>query len=609
MEKVCLESACAHSLLVGLVEESTLALGLEAAGLEGELASILTKRSEIAKAQEEAEMELLTCEQQVGTLQLKVDSRRAECAVLCAGFSEKESAARAELERLQKELAECKAETGKLEAEKGERESELARLARARTEADRALERTCKELELTRLMQTEGEEAGEKNLREKDAMCMQIKANEQQVLEVRKSIEQADAELAKTRTENLRLSAEADRLDSRLAELAATLTRQGDRKKIFLSEISKNKNLILAAEIRRRDAQVSASAARAEIPQLEKRVKLLSAERAELDSRIASSTSELEGLLAELAVAERTLNARQDAYNTLSVENEFLRQKISALSECLADSQRRETREAAGLAKLESENALTQTEYERVERENGELEVKIATITADLEFLESHQMLDKTGRLHPCLVPDSPLVDQLGLNRFLSHLQAGEDVGHIVVGVVEKISQILEMIYQADQLGEKYEAEAKQMETIQADLKQRIARLGVEGRELGDKYEARMLQLGLNQVRAKLPTIFLYGVGYDKNLLARLLDSLTSEEKLGIQKFDWTNNPLEGFDFTTLLAESINLKELSLTNIDSQTSAQLVTYLRATEGITNVAQSPGVITAHSGSQLRLTIRY
>jgi len=334
-----------------------------------------------------------------------------------------------------------------------------------------------------------------------------------------------------------------------------------------------------------------------------------------LESTLQSLHRTITEKLTELREAEQMFQNKTSKLNSVSTQNEFMENEIQALEDQTSEYRKR-------FAKINLEhNELSKSDISREvderDREIENLRVQLEQINVEMKFLKDHDMVGADGFIKPLIITSkegeplvNSLVEQLGINDFLTRVQAETDLNSVIVQMVEKISQMLQLIHEADELEQRYMEDSEKAAKIIEKLKTKNRANLAELDHLETFKRMALVQIGLNILQAsKGINLFLQGLAYGDNELGDLLNRLSVDEKQKMTKVNLSNCKLVDFQLVRLVSEFQNLRELDLRGMPDLTGIlELERHLKTkVEGITGVYRDDKVLIVNSGLQVRLTV--
>jgi hypothetical protein len=255
-------------------------------------------------------------------------------------------------------------------------------------------------------------------------------------------------------------------------------------------------------------------------------------------------------------------------------------------------------------------------QVEAMRAENERMQAEIEKIEVELKFLTDHGMVGPDGLLRPLQIDTTvkvnSLVEQLGINEFLVHAQAEPDLGKVIFRLVEKISELLQQIHEAESLDDRYARDVEKAEEIAKQLSLKNESILTDIERLKRFRKTALVQIGLNQMKVSNPSmIVLHKLEFQDEDLEDLLNRLGPEDKSRITKFDASNCQLRGFPLVRIVEEFVNLRILDIrNNPDLETVPELERHLRSgMNGVTGIFKDARILIANSGLQVRLTVHH
>jgi hypothetical protein len=334
-------------------------------------------------------------------------------------------------------------------------------------------------------------------------------------------------------------------------------------------------------------------------------------------TRIKTLEQELNAGTCTLMTMDKEFDSKKILLNSLETENEFWIHQIDSLFEYVNERERLKKTllsKIDGLRKNDGSNQL-----QELRSENDSLRSQIQQYQMDIRFLSENGMLDERGVVKPLLIEaiERPgtlsLVERLNINEFLVATQAQADIQKIQISLIEKISQLLEMINEAERLETRYTDDIKRSEEISKQLSERNLALQCDISNL-EKYTATArIQLGMNQVKmaeGRNIKLYLAGMGFTDDDLSALVASLTQEERGRIDLIDISNNCLVEFNLSRIVSDCPLLKSLDIRGNKIVSLNECERFLRQKmEGITSVFKDDKLMIANSGTQIRISVHH
>lgn len=420
----------------------------------------------------------------------------------------------------------------------------------------------------------------------------QISLNTQNKIKIESEIKMTD--LPKTLLQEDLVIRAISETEENVLRLQNSLDTQLHNKECFLNEINKNKIKIQTIETQKHVLSNKKTQLQAKVCQLTKLVTQLQNEQKKIDESIELETVKHEKIVSELEICESNLTKKLHQYSQKSVENEYLRRKISQI---------KDTIESIVHPNIPSNLNMLKIQCEEITKKNEEISIQIAQISGELDFLHQNGLLTN-GVLSPVLV-DCP--NAAVINEWLTNLQqnAAISVDNIVIQLIRKISQLLEDIHLLQTQKESLTKKCEEMKQYKQEL---IKQKSDNQILLTHKISLRnklVIQMGLNQANTHL---VLKNLPLEHTLLQELIEAFTIEQKLHIHTVELPNECcIESAKL--VINQFINLKQLLLSKQLAHENTTIVSLLKNTDGITNVVTNENTVIAHSGTQTRLVIQY
>lgn len=334
---------------------------------------------------------------------------------------------------------------------------------------------------------------------------------------------------------------------------------------------------------------------------------------------VNNQTSKLSSLKDEIAANASVVNKletdfHQKRLNLRSVitQSDFMKHQVQALEEWISQARAETVRVHDQLSELASSDKPGI--LEKIKEENDVLSTEIQKIQTDIEFMASQGMLGDDGRTKPLLIqsesedPNS-LSERLNINGFLRDAQSEADVGKCILMMVEKMSQLLDMVHAAETLELQYGRDLARSTELARQLKEKNASAQHQVSTLEDYSSSSRFQFAKN-LFASLGNVklLLRGMEYRDEDIADLMNELSEAAKGRIEKIDVSRNNLVNLNLSKLVADCAILKFLDVRGNDLQTVNELDRFLRnKIDGVTSVFRDSYMLVANSGAQVRFTM--
>ena len=554
------------------------------------------------------------CESEIRRHKLDQDSLADERSAIERAMRQVEDKQKEETERLSADLAKARDQNVQYLSAVADTENRIRRLGRQASELEQTLNRQTMEIgKLTRMK--EGNPAEEDEvLREKKEMESKLESMSTLNEEYIASIAQVDRELQEASEECLKQEILHTDTEARLVQLAnqrveliGVKNKTATELETMKSDISKleDERTALTNNIMENENLLSGS--------LGKQLREVTRTNRSLLGKFECVRRNVAEGSVKLQEAERSLTDKISRLHALTTQNEFAQNEIEALEDSLTES--RNSKVALQIQLEEETKRDISAELETIRREVETLQGDIENNNTELLLLKEHGLLGPDGLLRPILIeavpgPSLSLVDQLGLNDFLARIQSGSDLRQIVIQLVEKISEILQMIHEAEELEQRYVKDHDRASEFVKQLKLKNAEGQSQLEDLEKFRKSALVQIGKNHLQSSHGTkLMLQGLGYTDSDLEDLVNALSIEEKTRVSKVSLAKCNLEKFSLIRLISDFPELKELSICdNPLLETLNELERFLRnKVDGITGVFRDSNIIIANSGLQVRLTV--
>ena len=542
-----------------------------------------------------------------------MDEERAMVAKTAYEFEEHK---RLKMQKLTENLNEARSKNMELQMLLSEKENEVRKCEKEANELETTLKRQSEELAKLRQMRDNDPAQVDEILKEKQENLVKkealIRLNEEYI----KAQSVAEEELVTAKKDYMQSVSVLKECEERLSKLGIQKTELTCDSKTKHQELDKLKQDLSLMEDERIKITTCISSNELLLSgTLAKELKEQSRIERTLTSILESLHRLINERLVELREHENLIDSKTAKLNSLTTRNEFMQNEIHSLEDQAKDARKRCIETERKISELGMKDISI--EVEEREREIENLRSQIEQVNVELQFLKDHNMLGPDGLLKPLLIANTEaqvemdsLVEKLGINEFLTRVQSEPDVNKIIVQLVEKISQILQLIHEAKQLELRYSDDSNKAAVIIEKLKMKNNESLNEIDQLQTFKRLALVQIGLNQLQAtKGVNLVLQGLEFRDQEVEDLLAKLSFAEKAKVQKINLSNCRLVDFELSRFVMEFPNLRELNVRgNPDLTSMGPLVKYIKTQmEGVTGVYCDDKVLIANSGLQVRLTV--
>jgi len=560
--------------------------------------------------------QLRNCDSDIKRYQHVVRTADGEREAVLRSMQDFEESKRIEMEELNSSLTATKERNVELQTNLADKENQARKFGKEASELEQALKRQTEELAKLKQMKDGDPAQVDEILREKQAMILKREALTRLNQEYMQAISVADEELLIARKQCMQSENAQKDYETRVSKLGVQKTEAVFQGQSRIKELEKIRSEISRMEDERMQITTRISASEFMLSgTLGKELKEQSRIQRTLESTLQSLHRTITEKLTELREAEQMFQNKTSKLNSVSTQNEFMENEIQALEDQTSEYRKR-------FAKINLEhNELSKSDISREvderDREIENLRVQLEQINVEMKFLKDHDMVGADGFIKPLIITSkegeplvNSLVEQLGINDFLTRVQAETDLNSVIVQMVEKISQMLQLIHEADELEQRYMEDSEKAAKIIEKLKTKNRANLAELDHLETFKRMALVQIGLNILQAsKGINLFLQGLAYGDNELGDLLNRLSVDEKQKMTKVNLSNCKLVDFQLVRLVSEFQNLRELDLRGMPDLTGIlELERHLKTkVEGITGVYRDDKVLIVNSGLQVRLTV--
>lgn len=517
-----------------------------------------------------------------------------------------------ELQKLELEVNRVRERNSHFSQTFSDREMQYKRSNRERCQLEESLGKERNELKLLEQLKQGNAVEDDAILRDKRGVSKQISSmdsNNENVLSVIASVESELVAVSEQSRSMRQLLKEAEGKIAILTDQNSKLLKD---KKAQVEESDKLRNEITALDVRRTD--IIASIERADISvdgQLRKELKEETRSSTVLSKKLDEVDNQLAHGSASIAELDKRFLDAQHKYKAISTQSEFMQHQADSIVHALAQQRHEIKALANNLSQLVNANKASDLESKCAR--NDELCAEIEKLKTELHFLSENGMIGPDGLIKPLLLDHDgsgsySLVERLGINEFLMHAQSHAEIGQVCVILIEKMSELLEMIHNAEESENRYTRDVERTSEMLKQLAEKNAELNTQVASLNDFRTSALVQIGLNQAgRSKL---ILTGLGFTDADLSELFDKLSPEEKGKIDSLHLAENALVDFNMVRLVTECLSLKHVDVTGNSLETLNELERFLRnKVDGITSVFRDTRLLICNSGLQVRLTVRY
>ena len=526
---------------------------------------------------------------------------------------------KSEMEALELEVAAKRDENSKLNMTVSQNDTQLRKLKRDTADLTLLLGKEREELKALEKLKSGNAVEEDSVLREKAEVMKKIelvRAKDVACVDVLRSVQ---AELAVGQDQFQTMRSTIKELESKVFALSDQYAQSLVDKKTNIETAEKRVREIASLESKRNEIVTEIEVKEAELTNsIEKELKEISRTNNALATKVKALEADLSVKVAGLESVEPEIEQKRLQLVSYTTQNEFMRHQIESSMDWIAKGKSDLNRIVRKMDELKASPVAEQ--LQAVQNENGRLQVESDKLRADIEFMTTHGMVGPDGVVKPLLIEStdggSGLVEKLRINEFLVQAQSEPEVARVNLLLIEKISQLLEMIYRAEQLEIQYEGDRERGRVMTEQLQEKNKSLSDSIFHLREYAGSALLQFGLNLARAGGDgeggriKMLLTGMGYTDNDLEELMTTLTQEDEARIEKIDVANNKLTNFNLNRLIVECPMLRDLDVRGNEIESLNELERFLRTkVDGITSVFRDTKVIIANSGAQVRLVVHH
>lgn len=601
------------------LEDEVEKLEAEQAVLDSEIKASQSRAEEERQLHKAATDEKVSLEEQIKQKTLLLEGLELEKGALVQSLIEERKNVKAEIESLEVEAREAKDRHSKLSETLAKKEIESKRVKKELSNMESVLEKELEEVKSLENMKKGDVSGGDSILREKeetqrkmDTLNEKTNVAKSMAGEISKEINlleegvQSNKKLIKEKEERVYSLSEQH---AHMVKLVSEKTAQSELLRKSAVEMEA-KRVDMAAAIEEREQYLTNTVLR--------ELKEILKSRAQIDAKLQAARKEESDKSAILRDLELSLQDKLSRLKQATTQREFLSHKIASDTDTIAKLQRdlNEILRAQALIKSREKSIL---ELEKIQSENEQLQLEADKLDTEIRFMHEHKMLGADGRLQPLRIdPEdnaaNELVKKLGINEFLIHAQSEPEVYKTNLMLVEKISQLLELIHNAETLEAQYQRDAERSREMVKQLSEKNSGILHEIEDLKSFAHSALVQIGLNQIRGtteeRSKSLILNGLGYSDSDFGKLTDSLELDEKGRIETICLSNNKLVEFDFSLLMTDFVRLRNLDVRGNALESLNEFERFLRnKVDGITGVYRDDKIIIVNSGLQVRLTVNH